>query len=107
MTAGIKTALSSPAELLGDAHPLLEQLGSPEELALTSSVTTAIQFRRVSGLPSLRRFLDDYRTNVLVPIELPVIVSAYGHAARSELRELVALDERLAHDPALRQFAVA
>jgi urease accessory protein UreF len=107
MTAGIKTAPTSPAELLGDAHPLLEQLGSPEELALTSSVTAAIQFRRVSDVPSLRRFLDDYRTNVLIPIELPVIVSAYGHAARGELQELVALDERLAHDPSLRQFAIS
>ncbi len=107
MTAGTKSAPSSPAELLGDAHPLLEQLGSPEELAMTSSVTSAIQFRRVSDLPSLCRFLDDYRANVLLPMELPAIVSAYGHATRGELRELLALDSRLANDPALRQFAVS
>jgi urease accessory protein UreF len=107
MTAGTKAVPSSPAELLGDAHPLLEQLGSPEELAMTGSVTTAIQFRRVSDLPSLRRFLDEYRANVLVPVELPAIVSAYGHASRGELNELVALDERLVRDPVLRQFAIS
>src|SRR5688572_23807375 len=45
MTAGTKIAPSSPAELLGDAHPLLEQLGSPDELAMTRSVADAIQFR--------------------------------------------------------------
>jgi urease accessory protein UreF len=93
--------------LLGDPHPLLEQLGSAEDLAVASSVADAVAFCRVSDLPSLRRFLDAYRIEILVPIELPAIVSAYQHAACSEVNELVALDERLARDQTIRQFAMA
>jgi urease accessory protein UreF len=107
MIAGTKTVPVSPAELVGDAHPLLEQLGSAEDLAMTGSVTAAIQFRRVSDLPSLRHFLDEYREQVLVPVELPVIISAFGLAARGELRELLALDERLARDSVIRPFALS
>lgn len=107
MTAGSNTAPSSPAELLGDAHPLLEQLGSAEDLALTSTVADILELRRVSDLPSLRNFLDAYRTQVLAPIELPAIVSAHAHATRGELKELIALDGRLAQDTTIRKFALA
>jgi urease accessory protein UreF len=93
--------------LLGDAHPLLEQLGSPEDLAVTSTVADWMELRRVSDLPSLRIFLDAYRVQVLVPVELPAIVTAYGHAARGEVKELVALDQRLAQDSAIGRFALA
>ena len=107
MVIGTKIAPSSPAELLGDPHPLLEQLGVPEELAMTSPMAHAIEFRRVSDLPSLRRFLDTYRTEILVPIELPAIASAFHHASCGEVRELIALDERVAKEQAVRQFAAA
>ncbi|HWN95692.1 MAG TPA: urease accessory UreF family protein [Methylomirabilota bacterium] len=107
MTVGTNIAPSSPAELLGDPHPLLEQLGAPEDLAITSPIAHAVDFHQVSDLPSLRRFLDAYRTDILVSIELPAIVSAYQHAARGEAKELVALDERLAHDRTIRRFAIA
>src|SRR4026208_1131595 len=88
----------SPAELLGDPHPLLEQLGSADELAVPGAVAHAIEFQKVSDLPSLRQFLDAYRKELLIPVELPAIVSAYQHAARGETAELVALDERLANE---------
>lgn len=107
MEVATNIAPGSPAELLGDPHPLLEQLGSPEELAVTGPVADAVEFQRVSDLPSLARFLDAYRTEVLVPIELPAIVAAYQHAARGEAIELIALDERLLHERAVRRFAVA
>lgn len=107
MIAGTNIAPSSPAELLGDPHPLLEQLGSTEDLAITGAVAHAIEFHRVSDLPSLRQFLDAYRTEVLVPIELPAIVSAYQYAARGETAELIALDERLAAERVVRRFALA
>ena len=107
MIAGTNIAPSSPAELLGDPHPLLEQVGTPEEMAMTAPLAHAIQFHQVSDLPSLHRFLDAYREEILVPIELPAIVSAYQHAARGELNELVALDDKLAADRTIRQFAAA
>ena len=107
MRAETKIAPMAPAELLGDVHPLLEQLGSPEELAVTGAAAAALQYGRVTSEPALRRFLTAYRTQILVPVELPVIVSAYQHALRNELRELVALDTRLADQPGLREFALA
>ena len=100
-------APSSPAELLGDPHPLLEQLGSAEDLALAGAMTHVIEFQRVSDLPSLRQFLNAYREEILVPVELPAIVSAYQHAERGETAELIALDERLAAERVIQRFALA
>ena len=107
MMVETKTALPLPADLLGDAHPLLEQLGTPDELAVTSNVTGAMEFSRVRDLPSLRAFLDTYHAQVLRPLELPAIVSAYQHAVRGEARELIALDQSLAKETGFRDFAVA
>ena len=107
MTVETKVAPGSPAELLGDAHPLLEQLGATDGFALTGTVADAMELRHVSDLPSLRSFLGVYRTQVLVPVELPSIVAACQHAARGELQELLALDEKLAHETAIRKFALA
>ena len=42
---------------------------------------------------------------MLLPLELPAIVEACGHAARGELRELISQDQRLA--AALRQTPFA
>ncbi len=107
MRVETKSAPHSPAELLGDAHPLLDQLGSPDELAVTSTLSSAMDFSRVRDLASLRAFLDTYSAQVLQPIELPAIVAAHQHAARGEARELVALDQRLAQEIIIRDFAAA
>lgn len=107
MTVETNIAPSSPEELLGDPHPLLEQLGAPEDVAAAGAVARAIAFRRVTDLPSLRRFLDSYRAEILVPFEMPMIVRAYQHAASGEANELIALDERLGGERALRPFALA
>ena len=107
MVPGKNIAPVSPAELLGDAHPLLEQLGSTEDLALTGSVVSALEFGSVTDLPTLRRFLDRYRAEILIPIELPAIVAAHQHASRGELRELLALDAKLAGERVIRRFAQA
>ncbi|HTD67675.1 MAG TPA: urease accessory UreF family protein [Candidatus Limnocylindria bacterium] len=107
MTAGTNSAPSSPAELLGDVHPLLDQLGSAEDLAVASTVADAFDLRRVADRPSLRNFLQSYRSQILVPIELPAIVSAFGHAARGQLIELLALDQEQAQNVTLRKFAPA
>jgi urease accessory protein UreF len=107
MIAETNLAPRTPGELLGDAHPLLEQLGSAEDLALAASMPGTIGLQRVIDLPSLRHFLDGYREQVLGPVELPSIVAAYHHATRGEARELIALDTGLRGQAAIKPFAVA
>lgn len=94
-------------ELTGDARELLEQLGSPEALPTLSLAASALTLEAVRDEATLRRFLAGYREQVLLPIELPAILAAHGHAGRGELRELLALDRTLAADPRLREFRAA
>jgi urease accessory protein UreF len=107
MDVGTQIVAPAPSELLGDPHPLIEQLGSMDVVALASDVAAAAQFRNVRDAASLRIFLDAYRTQILVPLELPAIVAAHQHATRGEVRELIALDAKLATEGALRDFAMA
>ena len=100
-------ALSDAAEWLGDWHPLAEQLGSAEGLVTLGSVSASLHLAPVHSLPSLRQFLRDYQSQVLLPFELPAIQGAYEHASRHEVRELVALDNRLAGEPILQAFTSA
>jgi urease accessory protein UreF len=107
MVNGRQLALNDAAEWLGDWHPLAEQLGSAAGLMALGSVSTRLRIAPVQDERSLRGFLENYHARILLPFELPVIQSAHGHAARSELRELVGLDQRLAVEPALRDFAAS
>ena len=107
MSAEIKAMPNSPAELLGDAHPLLDQLGVPEDLVAAGVLPATLAFARITDMSALHSFLDAYRAQILVPVELPAIIAAHGHASRGEVRELITLDERLAHEPMLRPFAQA
>jgi urease accessory protein UreF len=100
-------ALNDPAEWLGDWHPLAEQLGSTEGLVNLGSVSASLRLAPVHNLASLRLFLRRYQAQLLLPIELPAIQEAHGHAARHEVRELVALDRSLAAHPLLSDFASA
>jgi urease accessory protein UreF len=100
-------ALSDAAEWLGDWHPLAEQLGSTDGLVELGSVSASLRVAPVHNLPSLRRFLRDYQAQILLPHELPAIQRAHGHAARHEVRELVAFDHSLAGEPILQAFASA
>ena len=102
-----QTALSDPAEWLGDWHPLAEQLGSADGLVTLGSVSALLRLGPVQNVSSLRRFLLDYQRRILFPVELPAIESAHGHAVRNETRELVALDRRLADESLLQQLAAA
>ena len=61
----------------------------------------------VNSIETLTIFLDTYRTEILLPLELPVIWRAYHHVQRNETRELVALDQEVAAQQPLRDFAVA
>jgi urease accessory protein UreF len=96
-----------PAEWLGDAHPLVEQLGSADGLASLHALANSLCTQPVASLPALREFLRCYHERVLLPHELPAIQTAFAHATRHEIRELVALDLQLAREPALQDFAEA
>ena len=96
-----------PAEWLGDAHPLVAQLGSTDGLASLHAMADSLCARPVASLGALRDFLISYREKILLPYELPAIKKAYDHASRNELRELVALDQQLSREPALQIFSAA
>jgi len=107
MVNGTQVALSDAAEWLGDWHPLADQLGSTNGLVALGSVSGQLRLEPVRDLKSLRLFVRHYQKQVLLPLELPSIFCAHGHATRNELRELLALDQQLASHPLLQSFAGA
>ena len=70
-----------------------------------SSVSSQLRLPPVHNVASLRKFLGQYQLCILLPLELPAIEAAHGHASRNEVRELVALDQELAAEPVLKNFA--
>lgn len=94
-------------ELLGDWHPLVQQLGSSEGLVTLSTASHSLQLTSVSDVASLRQFLEAYQSHVLIPCELPAIQRAFRHASRNETRELIAFDNEIAAEPLLAPFASA
>ena len=99
--------LNDATEWLGDYHPLAEQLGSADGLVELGSVAALLQLRPVCDRDSLRVFIEEYQTRILLPFELPAIERAHGHAGRNELRELVAYDQEQSVEPMLQNFAAA
>lgn len=95
------------AEWLGDAHPLVEQLGSADGLVSLHTLAEALAVRPVTDLSALGDFLHRYQQQILLPHELPAIRDAYHHAAQNHARELIALDQQLTQEPRLRDFASA
>ena len=96
-----------PAEWLGDAHPLVEQLGSADGLASLHALAQSLRAQPVTSLPALRDFLRRYHQRILLPHELPAIQTAFACASQNRLRELISLDRQLAHEAALVDFAGA
>jgi urease accessory protein UreF len=105
MVKQTQVALNDAAEWLGDWHPLAEQLGSADGLVTLGSVSSLLRIKPVRDIPSLRAFLQKYQAEILLPLELPAIRTACGHASLNQLRELVALDQQLASEPVLQNFA--
>ncbi len=99
--------VSPAAELAGDLEPLAERIGSSASLTALGAAGEAFAFRAPGNVAELRDFTRQYQARVLLPIELPAISQAFRHASRSELREILALDQRLTNEPALKDFAVA
>ena len=94
-------------ELLGDFHPLLAQLGSVEGLVALSTASAILRQPRVASVEALSTFLAAYRSEILLPLELPTICRAYHHARHNESRELVVLDREVGDQPLPRDFASA
>ena len=107
MVTQTQLALNDAAEWLGDWHPLAEQLGSTDGLVTLGSVSASLRLVPVHNVPSLRHFLRNYQSRILLPFELPAIQSAHGHATRHEVRELIALDQGMAGQPIFSEFAAA
>ena len=78
----------------GEFSALLQQIGSPDFFGFFDA-----SFEAVSG----QGFLQSYVTHLLLPVELPAIAEACGHTLRGELRELIAQDQRLTPQIALRR----
>lgn len=98
---------TDPAEWLGDAHPLVNQLGSADGLVSLDALAESLALQPVASLRALRDFLHGYHTQMLLPHELPAIRAAHAHAASQHTRELVALDQQISREPAFRDFASA
>lgn len=108
MHAWAKPELTNdPAEWLGDAHPLVEQLGTADGLTSLHNVADSLRLQPVRSLAALRQFLHSYHERILLPQELPAIRTAFDHASRNEIRELIAFDRQMADEPGLREFASA
>src|SRR5437667_650108 len=95
------------AVLLGDCHPLLDQLGSADGLLSLSGVAASLSLPKVDSLAALARFLQAYQSQLLLPLELPAIYRAHHHASRNEARELVALDSEISIRNRRQAFAAA
>ncbi|MEE2947968.1 MAG: urease accessory UreF family protein [Verrucomicrobiota bacterium] len=59
----------------------------------------------VDDLCGLRLFLNRYEREILSPIELPAVLSAYWFANRGQFRELLELDAKLSANASLSPFA--
>lgn len=103
----VKAATPEGAELLGELHPLLAQLGSAEGLVTLSAAAESLQRPRVEDRGGLVSFLRAYYTEILLPKELPAIYRAYAHAARNQVLELVSLDREVGRQERRRDFAAA
>ncbi len=98
---------SETTELLGDWHPLVQQLGSTEGLIALSTASHSLQLNNVDSVETLLGFLEAYQFQILIPHELPAIQRAYRHASRHETRELIAWDQLIGAEPVLKPFANA
>jgi urease accessory protein UreF len=93
--------------LLGEVHPLLQQLGSCDGLTDLYAYYQLTAGERVRDIDSLRSFLAAYQRDILVRFELPTVISAHNLAAHNQARELIALDGDLARQDVPADFASA
>jgi urease accessory protein UreF len=100
------TALhQEPNSFSAELRGLLEQIGSTDENFAFTGVFP--ELHEVNSVPALQKFLADYQQQVLIPAELSAIHRAYLHTLKNECREMIALDQKLADEPRLKNFASA
>jgi urease accessory protein UreF len=107
MVHQLQNATVAETELFGDLNPLLEQIGSPGGLASLTGARDPLAALTIRSAEGLRSFLDGYHKRILQPLELPAIQRAFVHARQNELRELVAYDQSLATEAAVKDFSTA
>lgn len=108
MSAIEKILAPMPVEnLFQDFHPLLDQIGSPGGLLLAGAATASLHLDHVNNFSDLKAFLQNYHTQLLAPIELPLICQAHLHASQNQFSELIALDQNLIGETHLKFFAQA
>lgn len=100
-------ASPDPVQLLGECHPLLEQLGSADGLFTLNGAAGALSLPVIENALAFSQFLEVYCSHVLLPLELPAICRAHHHSSRNEIRELLALDLELAAGSKYEDFASA
>ncbi len=93
--------------LLGELHPLLEQLGSADGLANLHATSDFLLCPKLENAETLGVFLQAYQDQMLYAFELPAIYRAYHFASRNQCRELVALDREVSRHPVRAEFAAA
>ena len=77
-----------------------------EDVSSSLPVST-VRLEQVKDPKSFLKFAEQYAEHLLVPIELPAIVSASTFASQNALRELVELDARIGQEPLMRMFSQA
>lgn len=90
-----------------DTRALTERLGSAGELTTLSPAAYGHNLAKVHSVEDLREFLLRYREEILGPLEFRHIIEAAECAANNHLKELFALDKRLAREPRLKEFQLA
>src|SRR5271166_2979331 len=83
-STGPGSAQSAAEYLLGDFRALLRQVGVCGELDAVQPAG------KIVDLHELQSYLETYLTQILLPLEMPVIAEACGCAGRGETRELIA-----------------
>jgi len=106
MSEAHDTVAAPHAWLKGDLQPLRQQLAFADHPS-TWQPLISCGAADVVDLASLRQLLELYRCEVLIPLELPALQRAHGHASQYETRELIALDRELAEAAPLQRFAEA
>jgi urease accessory protein UreF len=90
-----------------DTRTLAQHLGSADELTTLSPTVCTHHLAKIHSLPALREFLHWYRREILGPREFRDVYQACTLAGQGHIRELLALDARLAGEPALPEFQLA
>lgn len=106
MPEQIHPAFDAAGECI-DTRSLSERLGSAEELTTLSPAAYSNQLTKIHSPAALREFLIHYREDILAPFEFRYIHEATECAARNQVKELFALDQKLGREQKLKEFQLA